>query len=85
MSKSRIIKYDKENKMFFYYYDPHEDDAILNKYDGIGRQYVTESVFNFIAKLIFYILEEKIYTTRHYGFYANHSSLDTKQQQNYLN
>ena len=26
MSESRIIKYDKENRMIYYYYDPHEDD-----------------------------------------------------------
>ena len=77
MSESRIIKYDKENRMIYYYYDPHEDDAILNENDKIGRQYVTESVFDFIAKLIVHIPKEKVHTTRYYGFYANHSSLDT--------
>ena len=60
MSESRIIKYDKEKKTVYYYYDPHEDDAIDKK----GRQYVTESIFDFIAKLIVHIPEEKVHTTR---------------------
>lgn len=76
MSESRILKYDKVNKMVYYYYDPHEDDAILNEDDKIGRQYVSESVFDFIAKLIVHIPEERVHTTRYYGFYANHSSLE---------
>ncbi len=80
MSESRIIKYDKDNKTVYYYYDPHEDDAVLNENDKIGRQYVTESVFDFIAKLIVHIPEEKVHTTRYYGFYANRSSLDTTHQ-----
>lgn len=80
MSESRILKYDKENKMVYYYYDPHEDDAIIDENDKIGRQYVTESVFDFIAKLIIHIPEENVHTTRYYGFYANHSSLDILHQ-----
>ena len=80
MSESRIIKYDKEKKTVYYYYDPHEDDAIIDENDKKGRQYVTESIFDFIAKLIVHIPEEKVHTTRYYGFYANHSSLDIKNQ-----
>lgn len=80
MSESRILKYDKENKMVYYYYDPHEDDAIINEDDKIGRQYVTESVYDFIKKLIVHIPQERVHTTRYYGFYANHSSLDVKHQ-----
>ncbi len=80
MSESRIIKYDSENKMVYYYYDPHEDDAILDENDKIGRQYVTESVFDFIAKLIIHIPEEGVHTTRYYGFYANHSSINIDHQ-----
>ena len=56
------------------------DDAILNENDKIGRQFVTESVFDFITKLIVHIPKERVHTTRYYGFYANHSSLDTKNQ-----
>lgn len=80
MSESRIIKYDKDNKKVYYYYDPHEDDAILDEDDKIGRQYVTEDVFDFIAKLIVHIPEKSVHTTRYYGFYANHSTLDTLHQ-----
>ncbi len=80
MSESRIISYDKNKKMIYYYYDPHEDDAIINEDDKIGRQYVKESVYEFIAKLIIHIPEENVHTTRYYGFYANHSSLDTFHQ-----
>jgi hypothetical protein len=80
MSESRILKYDKDKKMVYYYYDPHEDDAVIDENDKIGRQYVTESVFDFIKKLIIHIPEEKVHTTRYYGFYANHSSLDIKHQ-----
>ncbi len=80
MSESRIIKYDRENKTIYYYYDPHEDDAIINDSDKKGRQYITESVFDFIAKLIVHIPEEKVHTTRYYGFYANHTSLNITNQ-----
>ena len=80
MSESRIISYNKETKMIYYYYDPHEDDAIINEDDKIGRQYVTESVFDFIQKLIVHIPNEAVHTTRYYGFYANHSSLDIMHQ-----
>lgn len=48
-----------ENKTIYYYYDPHEDDAIINDSDKKGRQYITESVFDFIAKLIVHIPEKK--------------------------
>lgn len=80
MSEARILKDDIDKKMIYYYYDPHEDDAIVNENDKIGRQYVRESVYNFIAKLIIHIPEEKVHTTRYYGFYANHSSLDISNQ-----
>ena len=80
MSESRILKYDYCNKLIYYYYDPHEDDAIIDDCDKIGRQYVTEHIFEFIAKLIIHIPQDNVHTTRYYGFYANHSSLDIKNQ-----
>ena len=80
MSESRIISYNKDTKMIIYYYDPHEDDAIINDDDKIGRQYVEETVYEFMAKLIVHIPEKSVHTTRYYGFYANHSSLDTVHQ-----
>jgi hypothetical protein len=80
MNESRIISYSKDTKMIYYYYDPHEDGAIINENDKIGRQYVTESVFDFIVKLIVHIPNKAVHTTRYYGFYANHSSLDIMHQ-----
>ena len=80
MSESRIISYNKDTKTVYYYYDPHEDDAIINDDDKQGRQYVEETVYEFIAKLIVHIPEKSVHTTRYYGFYANHSSLDTLHQ-----
>ena len=76
ISESRITEYNKETKTVSYYYDPHEDDAIIDENDKIGRQYITESVYKFITKLIIHIPESKVHTTRYYGFYANHSSID---------
>ncbi|MCM1131554.1 MAG: transposase [Roseburia sp.] len=80
MSESRILKYDNVIKMVYYYYDPHEDDAVIDEFDKVGRQYVSESVFDFIAKLIIHIPEQGVHTTRYYGFYANHSSLNIEVQ-----
>ncbi|QLY40451.1 transposase [Hujiaoplasma nucleasis] len=51
MSESRIINVNYDNHTITYYYDPHEDDG-LEKNQKQGRQYVTESVFKFIKKLI---------------------------------
>ncbi|MBQ7276206.1 MAG: transposase [Bacilli bacterium] len=76
MSEARITSYDKDNKTVSYYYDPHEDDAILDDEDKKGRQYITESVYNFIAKLIIHIPETSVHTTRYYGFYANKCKIE---------
>ena len=77
ISESRILNYDKNNKLITYYYDPHEDDAITDENDKIGRQFVTESINDFISKLIVHIQNESVHTTRYYGFYANHSITKT--------
>lgn len=68
--------------MIYYYYDPHEDDTVVNVNDKLGRQYVCESVYEFIAKLIIHIPLDNIHLTRYYGFYANHSSLDISTPHN---
>lgn len=81
MSESRILKYDEENKTVYYYYDSHEDDAITNDCDKQGRQYVTESVFDFLKKLIIHIPEDTVHTTRYYGFYSRISSHDLSNTQ----
>ena len=80
MSESRILHYDKETKMIYYYYDPHEDDHVEDENDKIGRQYVKESVYEFMAKLIVHISDDKVHTTRYYGFYANRSTNPTEDQ-----
>lgn len=77
ISESRILEYNKETKMITYCYDPHEDDAITNEEEKLGTQYVTETVDEFIAKLIIHIPNEAVHTTRYYGFYANHTSVTT--------
>ena len=75
MSKYRITEYKKETKTV-YYYDLHKNDAIIDENDEIRRQYITESVYKFIIKLIIHISEAKVHTTRYYGFYAYNSSID---------
>ncbi len=42
----------------------------------MGRQYVTEHVFDFIGKLIVHIPDNNKHNIRYYGFYANASSTD---------
>jgi len=73
MAESRITNVDYVNDTVSYYYDPHEDDT--NEYvdSKLGRQYVTESVFDFIEKLIIHIPDKGFHTVRYYGFYANKS------------
>ena len=55
MSESRIISYNKDTKTVYFYYSHHRDDAIINDDDKQGRQYVKETVYEFIAKLIVHI------------------------------
>ena len=77
MSESRILSYDKDKSIIYYYYDPHEDDAILNDSDKIGRQYVCESVFKFMKKLVRHIPNKGFHNIRYYGFYSKRSTIDT--------
>lgn len=80
ISESRILEYNKEKKTITYCYDPHEDDAILNDEDKIGTQYVTETIDEFIAKLIVHIPNKSVHTTRYYGFYANRSNINLSKE-----
>jgi hypothetical protein len=72
MSESRITDIDYEKHTITYYYDPHEDDG-LEEDKKQGRQYITESVYEFIKKLIIHIPDKGFHTVRYYGFYANKS------------
>jgi len=79
ISESRITAVDYVNHTVSYYYDPHEDDNLDDDSLKRGRQYVTESVFDFIRKLIIHIPDKGFHTVRYYGFYANRSKLPRKQ------
>ncbi len=74
IAESRIINVDYQNHTITYFYDPHEDDNNEFIDEKLGRQFVTESVFDFIAKLIIHIPDKGFHTVRYYGFYANKSN-----------
>lgn len=73
ISESRITNIDYNNNTISYYYAPHEDDTISNENEKLGRQFVTEHIFDFISKLIVHIPENGKHNIRYYGFYANKS------------
>lgn len=74
IAESRITNVDYDNHTVTYYYDPHEDDNNEIIEEKLGRQFVTESVFDFIEKLIIHIPDKGFHTVRYYGFYANKSN-----------
>jgi hypothetical protein len=78
ISESRITAVDYVNHTISYYYDPHEDDHQEDESLKRGRQFVTESVFDFMQKLIIHIPDKGVHTIRYYGFYANRSKLPKK-------
>ena len=55
IAESRITNVDYINDTITYYYDPHEDEK-----DKAGRQYLTESVYIFIGKLIKHIPDKGV-------------------------
>lgn len=71
IAESRITSLDYVNKTITYYYEPHEDDHVDDPNQKMGTQYVTESVFTFIAKLIRHIPDKYFHLVRYYGFYSN--------------
>ena len=78
ISERRIVSYDKENKMVTWFYDPHEDDT-RDEENKIGRQTITESVYDFMKRLMIHIPEKHFVQIRYYGFYSNKFKLkDTK-------
>lgn len=77
MSEARITDVNYETDTVSYYYDPHEDDDIVDDKLKRGRQYITESVFTFIGKLITHIPPTKFHTIRYYGFFSNRSTTPT--------
>lgn len=71
ISERRILKFDIENRLITWCYDPHEDDDVENEEDKLGRQYITEDVFSFIERLIVHIPSKGFQQIRYYGFYSN--------------
>ncbi len=73
ISESRIDSFDKTNKTVTWHYDPHEDDG-LEESEKRGRQYVTESIQDFIARLLVHVPDEGFQQIRYYGFYSNRTT-----------
>ena len=84
ISESRITNIDYKNDLISYYYDPHEDDHIVNEDEKLGRQYISESVYDFIAKIIVHIPDDNKHNTRYYGFYANKDKTLKKSKYNII-
>ena len=61
MAASRITNYDPDKKEISYYYEDHTTSQRVD---------VTESVYEFIGKLIKHIPEEQFKMVRYYGAYA---------------
>lgn len=77
IAESRITNVDYVNNTITYYYDPHEDDHIEDENNKVGRQYVTESVYTFIGKLIRHIPDKGFHLVRYCGFYSNRTTKNT--------
>ena len=56
-----------------WHYDPHEDEG-LEEEEKRGRQYVTDTIPEFIARLIVHIPDAKFQQIRYYGFYSNRTA-----------
>jgi len=81
MSEARIINVNYDDDTVTYYYDPHEDDSVQDDSLKRGRQFITESVYDFIGKLITHIPPCNFHTIRYYGFFSNRSSIPTDKIQ----
>ena len=71
ISERRILRLDSSSHSISWFYDPHEDDDIHDEDVKLGRQFITEDVFSFMAKLIVHIPDKGFQTIRYYGFYSN--------------
>jgi len=75
ISERRITNIDYSNNTVTWFYDPHEDDDILDEVLKKGRQYITEPVFEFMKRLIIHIPDDGFQTIRYYGFYSNKTKI----------
>ena len=71
ISERRITQCNIDEQLVTWYYDPHEDDDVEDEEKKIGRQYITESVFDFIKRIVIHIPNKGFQQIRYYGFYAN--------------
>lgn len=71
ISERRILSINKNSNQISWFYDPHEDDDIKDEEQKIGRQFITEHVFEFMKKLIIHIPDKGFQIIRYYGFYSN--------------
>lgn len=76
ISERRILNIDHEQAEVTWFYDPHEDDDIHDPILKQGRQVITESVYQFIMRLIIHIPDRYFHNCRYYGFYANKSTFN---------
>lgn len=74
ISESRIIDVDHVTRKVTWYYDPHEDDGVEEEDKRMGRQVITEDIFDFIKRLIIHIPDENFHLIRYYGFYSNRTT-----------
>ena len=72
ISETRIDNIDYVSNTITYRYTPHEDDNLDDDLKT-GEIIVTESVYEFIEKLIVHIPENNMHNIRYYGFYSNKS------------
>ena len=73
ISEGRIDEFSKEENKVVWHYDPHEDEG-LEEEEKRGRQYVTDTIPEFIARLIVHIPDAKFQQIRYYGFYSNRTA-----------
>lgn len=73
IADSNLLVLNYQDKTITWTYTPHEDKD--------NPVVITESVFNFIAKLIRHIPDNKFHLLRYYGFYANRA---IKRRDNHL-
>ncbi len=76
ISERRIAAFDSEAGTVTWFYDPHEDDDVEDESERIGRQYVTESAGDFIARLLVHVPDKGFQQIRYYGFYSNKCSVE---------
>jgi len=71
ISEGRITGFDRDARQVSWFYDPHEDDNVIEEEKKIGRQSITEPADDFIKRLLIHIPTKGFQQIRYNGFYAN--------------